>query len=136
MGWVRRAGILLVVAVLALGLGGAVAGAKKKHRKGTTWTSKVTLTHPLANQFKGEVTSKLAGCESSRVVTLFYTDPDTNLTTLLSVQRTDGKGRYQVVLTKDAFFGTYQVQVAQRKIRAFKTKQTCKTAESPALVVQ
>lgn|SRR5215207_4615643 len=134
MGWVRRAGVLLTVLVVALGLGGGAAGAKKKKRTG--WASHVTLTHPLANQFKGVVSSKLGGCEGSRVVTLFYTDPDTGLTSLLSVQRTDGKGGYQVVLTKDGFFGTYQVQVAQRKIRARKAKQTCKAAESPSIVVQ
>jgi uncharacterized protein HemX len=29
----RRAGVVLMIAVLALGLGGALAGAKKKHRK-------------------------------------------------------------------------------------------------------
>ena len=52
------------------------------------------------------------------------------------MQRTDGKGRYGVVLPKDAFFGTYQAQVAQRKIRALKSKQTCKAAQSAAIVLQ
>jgi hypothetical protein len=136
MGWVRRAGILLIVLVVALGLGCATAGAKKKHKKkGTPWNSKVTLTHPQTNQFAGEVSSKLGACEASRVVTLFYTDPNTGQTSPLSVQRTDGKGRYQVVLPRDAFFGSYQVQVAQRKIRARKAPQTCKSAESTTIPV-
>jgi hypothetical protein len=135
MGWVRRAGILLTVLVVALGLGGGAAGAKKK-KKRTGWASHVTLTHPLANQFKGTVTSKLGACRGARVVTLYYTDPNTGLTSPLSVQRTAGKGGYQVLLAKDAFSGTYHVQVAKRKIRARKAKQTCKAAESPSIVVQ
>src|SRR5882757_8440942 len=131
MAWARCAGILLTVLVVALGLGGAAAGAKKKHKKkGTAWDSHVTLTHPQTNQFAGEVSSKLGACEASRVVTLFYTDPNTGQTSPLSVQRTDGNGKYQVVLPRDAFFGSYQVQVALRKIRARKAPQTCKGAES------
>jgi hypothetical protein len=137
MAWVRRAGILLTVLVVALGLGGAAAGAKKKHKKkGQAWASQVTLGHPATTQFTGAVGSKLDACRSSRVVTLFYTDPNNGLTSPLSVQRTDGRAKYQVVLPKDAFAGTYQVQVAQRKIRARKAPQTCKAAESPAINVQ
>ncbi len=135
MARVRRAGILLVVLVVALGIGGAVAGAKKKHKK-KGWASQITLTHPATNQFAGKVGSKLKGCRGSRVVTLFYTDPYTAQTSPVSVQRTDGKGRYGVVLPKDAFFGTYQAQVAQRKIRALKSKQTCKAAQSATIVLQ
>src|SRR4029077_4140801 len=104
MAWVRRAGILLTVLVVALGLGGAAAGAKKKHKKkGEAWASQVTLGHPATTQFNGAVDSKLDACRSSRVVTLFYTDPNNGLTSLLSVQRTDGRAKYQVVLPKDAF---------------------------------
>jgi hypothetical protein len=137
MAWARRAGILLTVLVVALGLGGAAAGAKKKHKKkGTAWASQVTLGHPATNQFNGAIGSKLDACRSSRLVTLFYTDPNTGLTSLLSAQRSDGKARYQVVLPRDAFPGTYQAQVAQRKIRAHKAPQTCRTAESPAITVQ
>jgi len=136
MAWVRRAGILLIVLVVALGLGGAAAGAKKKHKKkGKAWASQVTLGHAAANQFNGAIGSKLKECRPSRVVTLFYTDPNTGMTSPLSVQRSDGKAKYQVVLPKDAFAGTYQVQVAQRKIRARKAPQTCKAAESPAIQV-
>ena len=137
MAWVRRAGILLTVLVVALGLGGAAAGAKKKHKKkGKAWASQVTLGHPATTQFNGAVDSKLEACRSSRVVTLFYTDPNNGLTSPLSVQRTDGRAKYQVVLPKDPFAGTYQVQVAQRKIRAHKAPQTCNAAESPAIHVQ
>jgi hypothetical protein len=136
MAWVRRAGILLTVLVVAFGLSGAAAGAKKKHKKkGTAWASQVTLGHLAPNQFNGSVGSKLDACRSSRVVILFYTDPNTNLTSPLSVQRTDGKARYQVVLQKDAFPGTYQVGVEPRKIRALKAKQTCKAAQSPVITV-
>src|SRR3954447_14542109 len=136
MAWVRRAGFLVAVFVVALGLGGAAAGAKKKHKKkGTAWASHVTLGHPAANQFTGAVGSKLDACRSSRVVTLFYTDPNTGMTSPLSAQRSDGKARYEVVLPKDAFAGTYQAQVAQRKIRAHKAPQTCKVAESPAITI-
>lgn len=137
MAWVRRAGILLTVLVVALGLGGAAAGAKKKHKKkGQSWASQVTLGHPATTQFSGAVGSKLDACRSSRVVTLFYTDPNTGQTSPLSVQRTDGKAKYQVVLTKDAFAGSYRVEVAERRIRAHKAPQTCKAAESPAITVQ
>jgi hypothetical protein len=136
MAWVRRAGILLIVLVVALGLGGEAAGAKKKHKKVKGWASQVTLTHPATNQFAGKVGSELKACRGSRVVTVTYTDPQNGLTSPLSVQRTDGKGRYEVVLPRDAFFGTYQAQLAQRKIRALKAKQTCKAAKSSTIVLQ
>jgi hypothetical protein len=136
MAWVRRAGILLCVLVVGLGLGGAGAGAKKHKKKGKPWASQITLSHPSTTQFNGAVSSKLKACRSSRVVTLFYTDPNNGLTSPLSVQRTNGDAKYAVVLPKDAFPGTYQAQVAQRKIRALKAPQTCKAAESPAVTVQ
>jgi hypothetical protein len=136
MGWVRRAGILLAVAVLALSLAGGVAGAKKKHKKkGQSWASQVTLAHPSSTTFTGRVTSKFKACRGSRVVTLFYTDPNTGLTSPLSVQRTDGGGGYQVTLTTPAYAGTYQVQADKRKIRAMKAPQTCKSAESATVSV-
>jgi hypothetical protein len=132
----RRAGALVAVIVLAFGLSGTLAGAKKKHKKkGKPWPSKVTLTHPTSTVFAGVVSSKLGACEGSRVVTLTYTDPNTGQTLPLSVQRTDGSGRYQVTLTKDAFPGTYQVLVALRKIRARKAPQRCLDTESATIAV-
>jgi hypothetical protein len=128
----RRAGVGLIVAVLALGLGGALAGAKKKHRKKAhVWGSKVTLSHPSPTQFEGRVESNLTACFKSRLVTVFYTDPSSGNTALLSVQRTDGKGRYRVDLEHTAFAGAYQVQAAKQKTRARKRKQTCRAADSP-----
>ncbi len=50
-----RAGVALMVTVLALGVGGTVAGAKKKHRKGHVWGSKITLRHPSPTRFSGRV---------------------------------------------------------------------------------
>jgi hypothetical protein len=136
MGWVRRAGILLIVAVFALGLLGAVAGAKKKHKKKRhSWPSQVTLSRPSSTQFTGRVGSKLKACRGSRVVTLTYTDPSTGQTSPLSVHRTDNAGNYQVTLINPAYAGTYQVQVDQRKIRAMKARQTCRAAESTTVGV-
>jgi hypothetical protein len=127
----RRAGVALLVVVLALGLGAAVAGAKKKHkRKGHVWGSKVTLTHPSGTRFGGKVDSSLAACRKHRLVNVFYTDPGTGTTSLLSVQRTDGKGRYEVNLPKPAFAGAYQAQATKQRIRALKAPQTCKGAVS------
>jgi hypothetical protein len=126
----RRAGVVLIVAVLALGLAGAIAGAKKKHKKkGHTWGSKITLQHPGSTQFRGTVDSKFAACFKGRLVNLFYTDPSGN-TALLSVQRTDGKGRYEVNLTQAAYPGVYQAQAAHERLRAKKAPQTCKEASS------
>jgi hypothetical protein len=126
----RRAGVVLIVVVLALGLGGAIAGAKKKHKKkGHVWPTKITLEHPSATQFRGTVSSGLAACTQARLVNLFFTDPTGN-STLLSVQRTDGKGRYEVDLTQNAYPGTYQAQAAQEPIRAMKARQICKVAAS------
>jgi len=137
MDWVRRAGILVIVLVVALALGGALAGAKKKHKKkGKAWGSQITLIHPATNQFAGKVASKLKACRGSRVVNLFYTDPFTAQTSPVSVQRTNGKGHYVVALPKDAFFGTYQAQVTKRRIRALHAPQTCKAAQSTAIVLQ
>jgi hypothetical protein len=136
MAWVRRAGILLTVLVLALAVGDAAAGAKKKHKKkGKAWGSEVTLTHPAGTQFKGVVGSKLQACRSSRVVTLIYTDPNSGQASPLSVQRTDGNGGYQVTLTTPAYPGTYKVEVAQRRIRAMKAPQTCLSKTSAGITL-
>jgi hypothetical protein len=132
----RRAGAVLIVAVLALGLGGALAGAKKKQkkRKGHVWASKIILEHPSATRFAGTVDSSLAACFVARLVNVFYTDTSGN-TTLLSVQRTDGKGRYEVNLTQAAFPGVYQAQAAHERTRARKAPQTCRAADSPIVGV-
>jgi hypothetical protein len=130
---VRRAGVVLVVAVLALGLGGTVAGAKKHKRKGHVWGSKITLAHPAPTQFNGKVDSTLEACRKHRLVNVFYTDPDSATTSLLSVQRTDGKGRYEVNLPQNAFRGAYQAQEVKQRIRARKAPQTCKGAVSGIL---
>jgi len=134
MGWARRAGILFAVLVVVLGWGGTAAGAKKK-KKGTPRASHITLTHPSSTQFSGLVRSKLKGCRSSRIVILFYTDPNNGLTSPLSVQRTDGKGRYRVTLATPAYAGTYQARVQQRKIRVRKALQVCRKAKSPAISI-
>ena len=136
MRWVRRAGILFVVLVVAAGLGVAAAGAKKKHKHKKGWASQVTLALPASNQFTGKVGSKLKSCRGSRVVTVTYTDPDNGITWPLSVQRTDGKGRYEADLPKDAYSGAYRAEVAQRKVRALGHKQTCKPAQSSILILQ
>ena len=120
-----------MVAVLALGLGGAVAGAKKKHsKKGHVWASKLALAHPSPTGFSGKVDASLAACRKHRLVNVFYTDPGSSTTTLLSVQRTDGKGRYEINLPQAAFPGAYQAQLVTQRIRAQKAPQTCKGAVS------
>jgi hypothetical protein len=126
----RRAGVVLVLAVLALGLGGAVAGAKKHKKKGHAWGSKITLQHPSSTQFTGRVDSSFSACSAGRLVNIFYTDPTGN-SALLSVQRANGKGRYEVDLTQAAYPGVYQAQAAHERIRAMKAPQTCKEAVSP-----
>ena len=135
MAWVRRAGILLVVLAVAAGLGGAVAGAKKKHKHRKGWASQVTLAQPASREFTGKVSSKLKACRGARVVTVTYTDPNNGLSWPLSVQRTGGKGRYEADLPKDAYSGTYRAQVAKRKVRALGHKQMCKFAQSSILVI-
>jgi hypothetical protein len=131
----RRAGVVLIVAVLALGLGGALAGAKKKKkRKGPVWGAKITLAHPSATRFTGKVTSKFAPCLRGRLVNVFYTDP-TGSTAHLSIQRTNGKGRFEVSLTQAAYPGTYQAQAAHERVRARKAPQTCKAATSNPIFI-
>jgi hypothetical protein len=132
----RQAGVVLIIAVLALGIGGAIAGAKKKHKKrrGHSWGSKITLQHPSATQFRGKVDSGLAACFKGRLVNVFFTDPGGN-TALLSVQRADGKGRFAIDLTQTAYPGTYQAQATKERIRAQKAPQTCQAADSPVLGV-
>jgi len=123
-----------LVLVAALAITGAAA-AKKKHRK-RGYRTTVTFAQASNTQFNGQVASKLGACVSNRVVTLYYTDPSTLQTQPLSVQRTGGKGRYQVNLTKPAFTGSYYMTVDQRKVRAQGAKQTCKAAQSHSLAVQ
>ena len=93
----------------------------------------MTLAKQSSTQFSGAVSSKLGACRSSRVVILFYTDPNNGQTSPLSVQRTDGDGKYRVNLTTPTYAGQYQVEVVQRKIRALKAPQTCRQATSPAI---
>jgi len=131
----RRAGILIVVALLVFGLAGTLAVAKKKKKKIHHWPSQVTITHPTEAQFAGVASSKFKDCRKSRVIGLYYTDPNTGQTQPLSVQRTDGNGRYQVDLAKPAYAGTYQVQLVTRKIRAMKAPQICNGAQSTVLTV-
>jgi len=131
----RRAGVVLIVVALALGLGGALAGAKKHKKKGHVWGSKITLAHPSATRFTGTVDSRLAACRAGRLVNVFYTDPTTGQTQFLSVQRADGKGRFEVNLTQAAYPGTYQAEAVQERIRALKAPQTCRKATSNVIGV-
>lgn len=123
----RRAGVVLILAVLALALGGTVAGAR--HKKGHAWASKITLQHPSAKKFRGTVKSSFPACRQGRLVKVFYTDPSGS-SALLSVQRTNRKGHYEVDLTQAAFSGRYRAQAARERIRAQKSPQTCKKANS------
>jgi hypothetical protein len=127
----RRAGVVLIVVTLALGLGGPIAGAKKKGKK---WGSKITVQHPSPTRLAGAVDSGLAACFKGRLVNVFFTDPTGN-SALLSVQRTDGKGRYEVNLPQPAFSGVYQAQAVRERVRAHKTGQTCRAADSAILAV-
>lgn len=136
MSMAKRVGALMIVAVLVLGLGSTLAGAKKKHKKkGKSWASEITLVEATSTQFSGSVTSSLGACRSKRLVTLFYTDPDTGQTLPLSVQRTDNDGRYVVSLTMPAYAGTYHAEVSEQRIRAKKAPQTCRGVASPSVQV-
>ena len=135
MGALRRAGIVLVVAVLAIGLSGAVAGAKKKHKKVRKWGSGVTLTHPSSTVFSGQVSSKLKACRKNPEVVLYYTDPITFQTQPLAVEHTNGKGHYEVDLASPAYPGTYQTQLIKRRIKAMHAPQICRGAQSAPFTV-
>ena len=88
----------------------ALAGAKKhKKRTGHVWGSRITLAHPSPTRFTGTVDSNLAACVKGRLVNVFYTDQTGN-SALLSVQRADGKGRYQVNLTQAAYPCVHQTR--------------------------
>lgn len=112
-----------MIAVLAFALGGPNAGARKK---GNTWGASIKLQHPTPTRFRGTVHSSLAACFRGRVVTLQYTDPSGD-SALLSVQRTNRKGRFVVNLTQPAFQGFYQARVHKSRVRA---GQTCRAAKS------
>lgn len=112
-----------MIAVIALGLGGAAAGAKKRNSRGAT----VTLRHPSATQFRGKVKSPLAACAQGRLVTVVYTDPSGS-SAVLSEQRTDRRGRYVVNLTQPAFPGVYRAKAKKQRVRG---RQTCRAARSP-----
>lgn len=130
-----RAAALALVLVIVLAVAGG-ADAKKKHHRKHGWRTTATLTQPSSTQFAGKVGSKLKACVAKRVVTLYYTDPNTLQTQPLSVQRTGGKGKFQIDLPKPAFTGSYYVAVDKRKVRAQGQKQTCKAGQSKSLAVQ
>jgi hypothetical protein len=119
----KRTGVVLVVFVVALGLGGT-AGAKKRHQ--------VTLAHPSATKYRGAVKSNLAACRKQRLVTLYYTDPTTKQTQPLSVQRTDKFGKYHFHLSQPAYRGRYQAQVP--KVTKQST-QLCRAGQSNVIKV-
>jgi hypothetical protein len=126
----RRAGVVLMVVALAFGVGAALAGAKRhKKPKGHVWGARITLQHPSARRFTGTVKSKFEACAEGRLVNVFFTNPSGG-TALLSVQRTNGKGRYSIDLTQGAYPGVYQAQAAHERIRARKAPQTCKESNS------
>lgn len=122
--------------VIALGMGTGAADAGKKHQRKRGWRTTASLTQASSTRFTGKVTSKLGACVGKRVVTLYYTNPNTLQTQPLSVHRTGGKGKFQVDLTKPAFTGSYYAAVSRRKVRAQGAKQTCKAGQSHALAVQ
>jgi len=130
---VRRAGVVLVV--VALLFAGPAVAAKSKKRKGKTWASAITLVHSVGTEFSGVVSSELDACRAQRLVTVYYTDPHTGQTLPLSVQRTNGNGRYQVILLTLAYAGSYQARVSQRRMRAMKAPQTCRAAQSSLVPV-
>jgi hypothetical protein len=128
--------VVAFVLVLAFAVAGGAADAKKKHKRKRGWRTTVTLAQGSNTQFTGRVSSKLGACVSKRVVTLYYTDPNTLQTQPLSVQRSGGKGKFQVDLPKPAFTGSYHVGVDKRKVRSQKSKQTCKAGQSRSIAVQ
>jgi hypothetical protein len=132
----RRAAAAALVLAIVLALTSGAADAKKKHHGKRGWRTTVTLNQVSNTQFKGKVASKLGACVGKRVVTLYYTDPNTLQSQPLSVQRTGGKGKYQLNLAKPAFTGGYYVTVDKRKVRAHGAKQTCKASQSRSLAVQ
>lgn len=119
----RRVGAVLIIAVIALGLGGVIAGAKKRN----TWSATVTLQHPSATKFRGKVKSRLAACSRGRLVTVVYTSPSGS-SAVLSEQRTNRKGRYAVNLTQAAFPGIYRAKATKQRVQG---RQTCRAARSP-----
>jgi len=131
----RRAVAVLVVLVLVLSFATAAGAGKRKHPKGQVWKSEITLVHATPTQFSGTVSSKLGACRSQRLVTVFYTDPQTGQTQPVSVQRATKDGHYVVNLTMAAYAGVYQAQVSKQRIRAHKAPQTCKGAVSSTLTV-
>lgn len=112
----------MIITVLAVGLGGAVAVAKKRG-----FATRVTLSHPSKTVFTGKVKSKLLGCRSQRLVNLYYTDPTTGQRLSLSVQRTSRKGKFRVNLTQAAYGGSYQA-VAQKVGKS--RRQRCRAGKS------
>lgn len=128
----RRAGIVVLVVVLAVGLCAALADGKKKRKKRRPVGTQVTLTHPSEAQFTGTVTSKRFACRNQRLVNVYYTDPSTAQTRPLAVERTDTLGNYQVDLVKPAFGGTYLAQAPSVSERG---SLLCRAGESNPVVV-
>lgn len=126
----------MIVVAVSLGVGITMAGAKQKHKRKRGWRTTVTLTQTSSTQWTGKASSKLGACRGMRLVTLYYTDPTTLQTQPLSVQRTGGKGKYEVDLTAPAFTGSYYVTVDKRKVRAKGAKRTCKASQSRALAFE
>jgi len=115
-------------------LGAPTTDGKKRKTRG--WSSKVTLTHPAPTLFTGRVSSRLAACRAARLVNLYYTDPGTGETSLLSVQRTNKKGSYRVDLVSPAYAGSYQAIVIGERIKALQRPQKCRGAKGGRLTVE
>jgi hypothetical protein len=129
----RRAWILPVACALAVTFG--IPASNPANGKTRGWASKVTLRHPTPALFVGKVSSKLAACRTARLVNLYYTDPGTGDTSLLSVQRTNKKARYRVDLVSPAYAGGYQAIVAATRVRALQRPQKCRGDKGRRLTV-
>jgi hypothetical protein len=152
----RRAAVVLMVATTVIAVSGslasesfAAANTHKKHKKhkkkkkkkqqqqptAGTWDSTISLSLPTSTHFEGTVGSRFGPCWYQRYVTVFYTDPSSGQVLPLSVQRTDGAGRFAFDLPRPAFPGSYQAQVAEERIVAQQASQTCLAAQSASLTV-
>ena len=126
----RKLVIALVVALACLSIGAVSALAAHKFRTRVTIHFVEGTTPYGADKFKGKVKSKKAKCERRRKVTVKRVQPGPDQ--VIGVDRSDGSGRWKVVVAGSAPSGQY---FAVAKKRTLKSGAVCKKGKSDTVAV-
>jgi hypothetical protein len=122
----KRAGILGVVMVLALGLAaGTTHAAKAKKVASEVDFYGVDMPPGHQVQFVGNVYAKKPKCVRNRSVTIFFTAKAETIRKSIGTVTTDKTGDWRIE-PETSPVGTYEAEVAKKKVKKHGKKLVCK----------